>query len=192
MIFLLIRHGVTDWNLSRRLQGREDIPLNAEGVAQAEMTGRALSGLPIKTYLSSPLARAVKTGEIAASYTGGKVIIEPDLTERDFGNLSGKIPKDIFNPVEDGSLEPLDDVSQRFMAVLKKYSGHSESIIAAVSHGGAINAVLRTVSGGKTGSGKIRLHNGGISILSYDGKCFSIIKENIPAETFREEAKKYL
>lgn len=188
MIFLLIRHGVTDWNIDHRLQGREDIPLNAEGTAQAESAGKALQNLPIKTIITSPLSRARKTGEIVASYTGSSVFSEPDLTERDFGNLSGKIPKDIFDPGENETLEPLDDVSRRFMAVLERYSG--EDLVAAVSHGGAINAVLRTVSGGKTGSGKIRLHNGGISVLGYDGKNFSIIKENIPAGSFREEWNK--
>lgn len=190
MIFLLIRHGVTDWNIDHRLQGREDIPLNAEGIAQAESTGNALCGLPIETVITSPLSRARKTGEIIASYTGGPVISEPDLTERDFGNLSGKIPKDIFAPGENETLEPLDEVSRRFMAVLEKYS--DKKLIAAVSHGGAINAVLRTVSCGRTGSGKIRLHNGGISILSYDGKTFSLIKENIPADSFREEWSKII
>lgn len=185
MKFLLIRHGVTDWNKLSRLQGREDIPLNEEGRFQAEKAGRALKNLHIDTILTSPLSRAKDTAETIRTYTGGKVVIEKDLIERDFGNLSGQTPKDIFAPEENDTMEPLDDVSRRFMAVLEKYA-ESGSVVA-VSHGAAINAVLRTVSGGKTGSGKIRLHNGGISVLGYENGTFSIIKENISAEEFPEE-----
>ena len=185
MKFLLIRHGVTDWNKLSRLQGREDIPLNEEGRLQAENAGRALKNLHIDTILTSPLSRAKDTAETVCAYTGGKVTVEPDLIERDFGDLSGQTPKDIFAPEENDTMEPLDRVSRRFLAVLERYA--AEETVVAVSHGAAINAVLRTISHGKTGSGKIRLYNGGISILGYNGKTFSIIKENIPAENFPEE-----
>ena len=48
MKLYLIRHGETDWNRLLRFQGREDIPLNETGVAQARACGQALSGSGIQ------------------------------------------------------------------------------------------------------------------------------------------------
>lgn len=56
--FYYLRHGETDWNLARRIQGCSDIALNARGVAQAEAARDALRGCTIATICVSPLARA--------------------------------------------------------------------------------------------------------------------------------------
>ena len=189
MIFLIIRHGNTDWNMIQRLQGREDIPLNAAGIEQAHVCGRALSGIRAEVILTSPLSRASKMAEILSFYTGSRIVTEPDLTERDYGVLSGKTPegRDIFNPGEDTEgLEPLDEVSRRFLGVLRRYGTMGYGIIPVVSHGGSINAVLREITHGETGTGKIRIHNGGISIVSFSDGQFTVIKENIRPEEFGE------
>src|SRR5262249_53933106 len=67
-----VRHGLTDWNVQQRLQGRHDVPLNAEGRAQAARCGEILRDLltcdgktPAELgFVSSPLARARTTMEI--------------------------------------------------------------------------------------------------------------------------------
>ena len=187
MRFLLIRHGTTDWNIAHRLQGREDVPLNTKGLRQAESCGEALSGMPIHTVLTSPLCRAVRTAEIIAAHTNGRVIADAGLTERDYGELSGKVPKgfDIFNPDESTpGLEPLADVSSRFIRTLVSFVGLREETVAVVSHGGAINAVLREISGRPEAHGRIHLYNGGISIIGYENGRFSVIKVNLAPEEF--------
>jgi broad specificity phosphatase PhoE len=66
MIFL-VRHGETEWNLARRIQGWGDSPLTRRGIAQAEAMGRVLRALPEAEGLpivSSPLGRARRTAEI--------------------------------------------------------------------------------------------------------------------------------
>ncbi|WP_029363448.1 histidine phosphatase family protein, partial [Herbaspirillum lusitanum] len=55
---LLIRHGETDWNVDKRLQGHIDIPLNAEGQRQAAALGRALGNEPLDAIYASDLQRA--------------------------------------------------------------------------------------------------------------------------------------
>jgi len=191
MRFLLIRHGETDWNSIQRLQGREDIPLNAAGLRQAEICGTALKGMPIHTIITSPLCRAVKTAEIIAVHTGGTVIVDDGLIERDYGSLSGKIPKclDIFYPDENTEgIEPLKDISARFIRTLASHAGSCGETAAVVSHGGAINALLQELSSAESAN-RIRLCNGGISIIGYENGRFSLIKANIPSEDF--DQKKY-
>lgn len=182
----MIRHGETDWNIEGRLQGREDVPLNRNGLAQAEQCGRALARLELGQILSSPLSRARVTAEIIAAHVG-KLTVGTDVafTERDFGALSGKKPPgmDIFNPGEDTpGLEPLDMVSGRFIAGICRYAEKGGEAILVVSHGGAINAVLREVSNGETGTGKIRLKNASVNILEWDAGQLTLLACNLSPE----------
>ena len=63
MHLLLIRHGETDWNNERRIQGHTDTPLNERGIEQAEkLAARLCSGEKINALYSSPLARAQEQG----------------------------------------------------------------------------------------------------------------------------------
>ncbi len=81
----LVRHGETDWNIDRRLQGWSDIGLNRTGREQAARLGEMLRGEGFDSVLSSDLSRAVDTARIAG--------FEPeptrDLREMDFGDLEG-------------------------------------------------------------------------------------------------------
>ncbi len=175
----LIRHGETEWNKLSRIQGREDVPLCAEGLEQARNLAERFRGVRLSAVLTSPLMRAWKTADMIAEAVGAPVYVEPDLTERDFGSVSGRVV-DIFNPERYASdLEPLDAVASRALAVLERYAKCLSGDFAAVSHGGTINAVLRAVSGGEIGSGKTRLINAGINILAWDGEGFRVIGYNL-------------
>ena len=62
-LFILVRHGQTDWNKADRFRGRADLALNEEGLHQAAAAGRRIAGQwqPAAVY-SSPLRRAIETG----------------------------------------------------------------------------------------------------------------------------------
>lgn len=188
----IVRHGITDWNIEGRLQGRENTHLNEDGIRQAHDCGESLAGLNFKYILSSPLDRAFKTTEILTEYLDIKtVIVENQLTERDFGVLSGKKPagRDIFNPGEDTQgIEPLDDVIERFKSVMLKYAELTNDSILVVSHGAIINAFLKFASDGEIGSGKTRLINAGVNIVEYDGEKFRVLGYNLSGG----EIKKYM
>lgn len=88
--FALVRHGQTDWNAQRRLQGSTDIPLNDVGRGQARDAVAALSGHSWDTIVSSPLSRAAETAHLIADGLGLSVARHvPELTERSFGPAEG-------------------------------------------------------------------------------------------------------
>jgi probable phosphoglycerate mutase len=95
-----IRHGETDWNVTGRLQGRHDVPLNARGRAQAMPCGEILRELFTRDgrnvaeldFVSSPLGRARTTMELARAPLGLPAEgyrIEPQLAEIAFGEWEG-------------------------------------------------------------------------------------------------------
>lgn len=95
-----IRHGETDWNVARRLQGRRDIPLNAKGREQATHCGGLLRDLLTRNgcdpenlkYLSSPLGRARETMERLRAAMGlapAAYALDEQLAEISFGAWEG-------------------------------------------------------------------------------------------------------
>ena len=64
MKILVTRHGQTDWNLDKKVQGKADIELNEKGRQQAEETKKLLDYKDIDLIICSPLIRARQTAEI--------------------------------------------------------------------------------------------------------------------------------
>jgi len=88
--FALIRHGQTDWNAQRRLQGSTEIPLNDIGRGQARDAVAVLSGYEWDTIVSSQLSRAAETADLIAAGLGLRVARRvPELAERNFGPAEG-------------------------------------------------------------------------------------------------------
>lgn len=89
MEILLTRHGQTEWNLLKKVQGKADIELNEQGIQQAEMTRDFLKDEKIDLILCSPLKRAIQTAEIINQNRDIKMIIDERISERDFGEFEG-------------------------------------------------------------------------------------------------------
>jgi probable phosphoglycerate mutase len=92
-IVYLARHGETAWTISRQHTGRTDLPLTAQGEAEAARLGQRLEGLTFGTVLTSPLRRAVRTCELAGF--SAKAEVEPDLMEWNYGVYEGRTSADI-------------------------------------------------------------------------------------------------
>lgn len=99
-VLYFVRHGETDWNRERRLQGQHDIPLNAVGRGQASQSGKILRGLLAETgrdaeafdFVSSPLGRARETMERLRAELGVRpqaYRVDPRLAEISFGRWEG-------------------------------------------------------------------------------------------------------
>lgn len=96
MTLTLVRHGETDWNVQKRIQGCTDIPLNDNGILQAHQLGEKLlrdvnAGIvpPYTQLYASSLKRAFHTGEIIGTYLGLSCQPLPGLEEIAFGDWEG-------------------------------------------------------------------------------------------------------
>jgi uncharacterized phosphatase len=196
MKIYLIRHGETDWNVQRRYQGRENIPLNENGILQAEQCGMVLQGECFAAVISSPLIRARRTAEIIALYVGiQRVVLEQALTERDFGQISGMTiqeREDFFASGQETAKEPWEAVIQRMIACLYKYAQkyQENDKIIMVSHGAAIRAALDEFTGGEIGNKGIILKNTCISILNYGKGVLTLEAYNLSPNQYSNQYKK--
>ena len=89
----LVRHGETEWSLSGAHTSRTDIPLTEHGCKRAEELREYLKGTTFAKVFASPMQRAQKTCEIAGF--GGQMVIEPGLSEWDYGESEGKTTKEM-------------------------------------------------------------------------------------------------
>ena len=68
MKIYLVRHGQTDWNRQRRIQGQQDVDVNEQGILQAEKLAETLKEVPLEIAFCSPLLRTRHTAEILLKY----------------------------------------------------------------------------------------------------------------------------
>lgn len=90
MAIYMTRHGQTDWNVQKRVQGKADIELNENGIEQAQLTSEKFKDIEIDLIICSPLKRAKQTAEIINRVTKCEIIYEDGVSERDFGEFEGK------------------------------------------------------------------------------------------------------
>ncbi|KAL8199351.1 hypothetical protein R6Q57_012919 [Mikania cordata] len=164
---VVVRHGETEWNAEKRIQGHLDINLNDVGRQQAIAVAERLSGeSKISAIYSSDLKRALETAETIASKCGGlQVIQDPNLRERNLGDLQGIVyddaPKmktkayvalqsngrDVEIP---GGGESLNQLYKRCTDSLQAIGNkHRGERVVVVTHGGVIRALHHRASSGK-------------------------------------------
>lgn len=83
------RHGLTDWNLVGRRQGRHETNLSTQGLRGAHALGLALKRLEVDTVYSSPQIRCVQTSRVVGDLCGVEVVIVEGLQELDLGLTTG-------------------------------------------------------------------------------------------------------
>ncbi len=146
----LVRHGETDWNRERRIQGHSDIPLNESGRIQAQALSERLEGEHFDAVYSSDLSRARETAQIAAAPTSLPLTELVELREKHFGSWEGltsdvvlaRFPEASSGPWGDG--ETTDEMSARVVAALRSIAAdHNGGNVLVVTHGGPVRAALR-------------------------------------------------
>jgi len=163
MKIYLIRHGETDWNKKKLLQGQVNTPLNENGIAVARMTAEGLRSVHFDLVYSSPLKRAYMTAELV---TEGRydILTDERIQEMGFGPFEGYcISKEGYN-VPDPSFkhyftrpdlyvnpegaESFYDVCKRtgaFMQDLIENPENRDKTILVSTHGAALRGLLAFV-----------------------------------------------
>lgn len=147
----LVRHGQTDWNLERRIQGSSDIPLNDTGRQQARSAGEMLGRRRWDRIYASPLSRAMETASIIAAQTG--LVGEPPVAvaavaERAYGQAEGLTGEEILSRFPHGAPIPgqesrADVVGRALPALIELAQGNPGAALIIVSHGGVIASLVR-------------------------------------------------
>jgi 2,3-bisphosphoglycerate-dependent phosphoglycerate mutase len=191
---LLIRHGETDWNVERRLQGHLDIGLNVTGMRQAAALEKALQGVRIDAVIASDLERAIRTAEQIAMPRGMKVQTDSSLRERCYGALEGLRYSDISARYPEAyamwqsrdpdarypsgvrEAETLREFAERAVgAVTRLAGGHSGKRIVVVTHGGVLDCLYRAAKNMSfTPPRNFEIRNAGINRLLWDGAALHI------------------
>jgi probable phosphoglycerate mutase len=204
----LIRHGETDWNAKRRIQGQLDAPLNEVGHAQAEAIGLRFRDETVDVLISSDLSRAMQTMQPIANACGLEVLHDSRLRERNLGVLEGlfyeeaqnKMPQvlDVFRsrqidtPIDGG--ESLREFAQRVTSFLTEtaetYAGKH---IVAVTHGGVVDIACRHANGSSLDAPRDSpIHNTSVSTFRVDSSGFHLIDEtdlsHLPAQMSMDDA----
>lgn len=185
----IVRHGETPWNAERRLQGHQDIPLNALGLAQARAAGTYLKEKHrqscFSAVISSDLLRARQTAEAVGAALALPVELAPALRERHYGDFEGKTPADaaIFAPRDyealvsradlaaaPGAAEPLlamvSRIENYLMDLVKTHGGDR---VILVTHGGVLDVLYRRAMGRElTGPRDAPIPNAGMNWLDLD------------------------
>ncbi|MFL9924663.1 histidine phosphatase family protein [Herbaspirillum lusitanum] len=187
---LLIRHGETDWNVDKRLQGHIDIPLNAAGVRQVQALSAALAQEPLDAIFASDLQRARDTALGVAEVAGLQVQTDLGLRERCYGAFEGlrhvdieaRYPEayrvwkarepDARYPAGERIAETMREFYQRSVdAVQRLVTSGNYQRIAIVTHGGVLECMHHWSS--QTHFAQPRtfdIYNASINRLHWDGE----------------------
>jgi probable phosphoglycerate mutase len=191
----LIRHGETDWNRARRLQGWQDTPLNAHGQNQAGRLAERLQhdarNSPFDALYSSDLQRTLQTAEPAAARLDLRVRPEPGLRERCYGVLEGVTMDrlDVEQPEAaaawksrepdrtlDGG-ETLRQFHNRIVATLDDIAErHARGRVLVFTHGGVLDIVWRHAHGiPLTHPRDAALLNAGVNRLAVENRQWHVM-----------------
>ena len=192
---ILVRHGETDWNQSRRIQGgSSDTELNQRGRQQVESLALRLRQETFQAIYSSPLQRALATAQAIAGYHQLPVEIEPSLKEIEVGELEGVLITEVGKhlsqlltmhsqgeelPKIPGG-ESLTGLQQRVWSTIQRLvDRHRDGVLVVASHYFSILTVICSVLNLPLSQiGRLRLNPGSINIVTFDEQATRLILFN--------------
>ena len=156
------RHGQTDLNRDRLMQGRLDIPLNETGIRQAHEARARIGEIAFDAVYASPLIRAVKTASIIGNVPEEMVIRDARILETDFGKYE-KAHYDHMGPAmtlywtlpeifpAPKTVETIASMTARTADFLRELEAKSYENVLVACHGGIIRALCGYLEDRKSG-----------------------------------------
>ena len=176
------RHGQTDLNLKKRMQGRSNVPLNETGRAQARAAAEQLKKIRFDAVYASPLDRAVETAALLSGWPQGSIRTEPRIIETDFGSYEARnyfclgpamtlywaLPELFPAPK---TVETVESMKARSHAFLKELEAENYENVLIVCHGGIIRAICGYLEDRENGiKWRPKPHNCEIRVYESDGQ----------------------
>lgn len=180
MKLILVRHGESTWNKSKRVQGRRNPRLSDKGRKQSQLLAKRFNGMRFDTVYSSDLSRAYDTAKIL---TNNHICIIKNLHEIELGDWEGKTInqvskeyKELYNKwykepleIKIPGAETILEFKERVVRTFDEIKAqHPNQNVLVVTHGGVITiylAHLLEMNLNKVWS--ISLKNGSVTILSF-------------------------
>lgn len=187
---IVIRHGETEWNVARRIQGQGDSRLTAEGIEQAEALARRLSREKFDVLISSDLGRAMQTARHIAELSPHEVVPDARFRERNFGagegltydeidqrfpnafSRVGEVDPDYAIPGGESRRQFHERVAKAFESVVREHAGKT---VVVVAHGGVLATFYRYIHDiGLEAPHAIPIANASYNALRHDGGAFAV------------------
>ncbi len=191
-VFLLIRHGLTDF-VDMAISGRmPNVHLSPRGMEQAESLAERLAGAPIKALMSSPLERTRETATPISRRLGIEIRISEMINEVDFGEWTGRRMDELmhsghwknYNLFRSGVRIPggesMPEVQKRIVAQMEILRAEfNDSAVALVSHGDVIRAAVAYYAGIALDLfTRVTIDVASISVISVDDYGARILRVN--------------
>lgn len=152
MKIYLTRHGQTNLNKRKLMQGRTDEPLNQTGILQAKHMHELVKDVKFDAVYASPLQRAIQTASLISGLDESNIIIDPRITEVEFGKYELKkyylmgpsmtahwiLPETFKEPK---TVESISSMVERSQSFLKEIESKDYENVLIVCHGGIIRAL---------------------------------------------------
>ncbi|MBC8586810.1 histidine phosphatase family protein [Paratissierella segnis] len=161
MRLYITRHGTTEWNIEKRLQGWGDSPLTEEGINRAVSLGESLADVDFDIIYTSPQKRAMETAKLIMGNKNTKIITHDGLKELRFGIWEGmeldeineKYPEEyylyrnrpeLYIPIDGESFKDLFNRVESFLEELKAVDYRN---VLIVTHGMTIKTLITIIKG---------------------------------------------
>lgn len=197
MLIYLMRHGETDWNKARRLQGQSDIPLNEYGIELAVKTAEALAEISFDTAFCSPLGRAEETARIVLGDRKTPLHRDARLKEINFGANEGicfdEAKRNPEDPLHDFFCRPECYLPPEGAETFAQVTGRGQSFlqekimplegscstVLMVAHGAFNRCLLNFIMGTPLKNfWQISLPNCAVSVLALEKGEFRVVEES--------------
>ncbi|WP_420362180.1 histidine phosphatase family protein [Curtobacterium aetherium] len=197
-LLYLVRHGETDWNRQRRIQGSTDVPLNDTGRRQAAQTAALLARRSFDAVVSSPLSRALETGTIIATHLGLPTPAGYDgLRERSYGEAEGLTHPEIAErwphdavPGRESRAALLDRVTETLAEIAVRYDAGS---VVVATHGAVIRTVVDAAAPGTVERSTVPIRNGSVHSFRWDPERFraELVRSDDPIDEVSDAPGRY-
>ncbi|BDZ50572.1 hypothetical protein GCM10025867_28130 [Frondihabitans sucicola] len=196
-LLYLVRHGETDWNKARKIQGATDIPLNDLGRRQAAAAAHLLGRRRFDAVVASPLSRATETGRIIADHLGlAAPALVPGVAERSYGEAEGLTFDEVEARFPDTTPVPGRESRSGLLirveaALLAIAAAHPDSAVVVATHGAVIRSIVNHVAPDHEASIGVPIRNGSIHSFEVTDGALTLVAFDDPIEVESEAAGRY-